>query len=193
MEMETIIKAEDHLGLVRMVVSKYVPKGVNTEDSEEYSEGVLALINAYKEYKPEVGLFSTYAVVCIKKSLIQRWRRQKRQKRQGNVVSIDSELCPATTPATIDKLVVGVVIEDMFKDHKDDTEKDIRNKKILYDHFMNEMTWAEIAEQMVSRYGQEKLVSRVCAQQYGFAALELIRQRFGIESFSKFEEILALT
>jgi len=190
----TPIKAEDHLGLVCMVVSKYVPRNIQIEDTEEYSEGVLALLNACREYDPKVGLFSTYAVTCIKKSLIQRWRRQKRKKRQGdaNLISINSQLSIAV-PKQIDKVAISNVLKEMLADHKDDRDNDKRNKQILHDHFLNEMTWAEIADQMVSRYGQEKPVSRACAQQYGAAALDLIRQRFGIENLSKIEEILVLT
>jgi RNA polymerase sigma factor (sigma-70 family) len=178
----TEINPEDHLGLVCMIVSKYVPRGVKTEDTEEYSEGVLALINACRKYKPEMGPFSTYAGASIKKSLIQRWRRSKRQKRQGNIVSIDeSKMCEAR----IDKIDTSDVIAEMFGDHVDDTDADKRNKRILFDHYINDMTLKEIGNQMGT--------SRAYAHQCENKALELIRKRFAIDDFSKLEEILALT
>ena len=182
------INPEEHLGLVYMVVSKYAPKGISIEDTEEYSEGVLALIIAASKYDYEKhkNEFSTFAVRCIQTALIQRWRKQRCQKRDGTLVPLDGQAVEA--PVKYDHYDF---LLSLFADHRDDTPEDRRNKRVLFDHFVNEMTWQEIGDQMASRYGQIRPVTRACARLYAEAALQLIRTRFKIEKFTKLEEILS--
>ncbi len=182
----TAIKPEEHLGLVRMVVLKYVPRGIPLEDTEEYGEGVLALLHAAENYDPEMGEFTTVAVKYIKMALIQKWRKQSRKKRTANVYSLgDRSVIAPENHGNYEFLM------SFFDDHPDDTPDDRRNKKVLFDHFVNEMTWQEIGNQMVSRYGQERPVTKVCVRLYAQAAIRLLRERFKIEDFSRLEEILS--
>lgn len=173
----------EHLRLVSKVAKKYVGKNVPIADTIEYSAGVFGLLAAAKNYDPEKHQtkFSTYAFDCINKAIIQNWRNQQCAKRSPvNQFSIhdaetETELFDYRNPKKYNS-----AIEAMFKDHPNDSEKDIRNKKILYDHFINEKTWTEISEE----FG----VTKTCVQQYGMAAVELLKIRFGIKNFESIEE-----
>jgi RNA polymerase sigma factor (sigma-70 family) len=182
------INPEEHLGLVCMIVSKYVPRGVPIEDTEEYADGVLALLTAVEKYNPEKHKteFSTFAVKCIKTALIQKWRKQRRKKRDGNVTSLGDRSVMAPVDCGNYEFLMS-----LFEDHPDDTPEDRRNKKVLFDHFINEMTWQDIGDQMVTRYGQERPVTKAGVRYYAQAAIDLIRERFGIEEFVRLEEIFS--
>lgn len=188
MSVGTAINPEEHLGLVCMVVSKYAPKGVPIEDTEEYADGVLALLTAaerydYEKYKTE---FSTYAVRLIRNALIKKWRKQKRQKRDGVVCSLGER-------AVIDPHSNSnySFLLSLLDDHPDDTWEDRRNKRVLYDHFINEMTWQEIGDQMASRYGGERAVTKACVRLYAESAIKMLRERFQLDEFTNLEEILS--
>lgn len=177
------IDPTQHLKLVSKVAKKYVGNNVPIADTIEYSSGILGLLSAAKTFDPDKHKtkFSTYAYDCINKSIIQNWRNQKCAKRSPvNQFSIhdaetEIELYDYRSPKKYDK-----AINIMFKDHPNDSEKDKRNKKILYDHFVNEKTWTEISE--------EFQVTKTCVQQYGMAAVELLKIRFGVKNFKSIEE-----
>lgn len=58
-----------NLGLVLMVVKKYVGSGISEEDLIQI--GNIGLINAVNTYKPDLEFkFSTYAVTCIKNNIL---------------------------------------------------------------------------------------------------------------------------
>lgn len=58
-----------NLGLVLMVVKKYVGRGISEEDLIQI--GNIGLINAVNTYKPDLEFkFSTYAVTCIRNSIM---------------------------------------------------------------------------------------------------------------------------
>lgn len=124
----------EHLRLVSKVAKKYVSKNVPIADTIEYSAGVFGLLSAAKNYDPEKHKtkFSTYAFDCINKSIIQNWRNQQCAKRSPvNQFSIhdaetETELFDYRSPKKYNS-----AIEIMFKDHPNDSEKDIRNKKFF--------------------------------------------------------------
>ncbi len=181
------IKPEEHLGLVCKVVSKYVPRGIPVEDTEEYADGVVALLGAAKSYDPEKHTeFSTYAYIAIKNALIRKWNRQKCKKRDAVVSSLDDQVIVAPVDTGNYEF-----LKLIFKEHPNDTEIDVRNKKILFDYYINDMTLQEIGDQMHSRYGQKKPVTKVCVKLYIDAAIKLIRKRFNLDDFLRIEEILS--
>jgi len=180
---ESVIDPTEHLRLVKKVAKKYVGKNIPISDTIEYSSGVFGLLNAAKTFDPEKHKtkFSTYAYDCINKAIIQNWRNENCAKRSSsNKFSIhdtetEIELLDNRTPKKYNR-----AIEAMFEDHPNDSDKDKRNKRILYDHFINEKTWTEISEELG--------VTKTCVQQYGMAAIQLLKTRYGIKNFVSIDE-----
>jgi DNA-directed RNA polymerase specialized sigma subunit len=143
---------------------------------------------AAQNFKPEMATqFSTYATKCIRAALIQSWRRKTRDKRNANVFALDE----FTNPSAKIEEDFGFVLS-WFKDHPDDSAADKRNKRILYDHYFSGMTWQEIADQMDTRYGHSRPVSKMAAKQFGDQAIALIRKRFNLDEFSKVDELISI-
>lgn len=173
------LKAEDHLGLVFNVASLYTPKYVPVLDSEEYSDGVLGLLSAIESFDPSTNVkFSTFAYGCIKNAIIQGWRNRHRKIRSFLCENLQEE-----AQEIVDENEKYVSPEDkmdlihrLLETHPNDKDSDIRNKKVLYLHYHDGKSWAEIAED----FG----VTRACAQQYGKKAISLIRSRFNLENES---------
>lgn len=161
------IKAEDHLGLVRSIVCKYIPSGIKIDDTEEYSDGLIGLFNAIKKFDPERHKFSTFAFQCIKNSVIQGIRARKRKKRIAlNPIPLDVDIAKNEK----DEIDFSSIVECLMTEHPDDTKTDIENKKILYEHYVNGKTWDAI--------GKELGVTRMRAMQRGQIAVQLLKSRF---------------
>jgi len=181
-ETKVVINPADHLGLVRTIAAKYTPRGTPIEDTDEYGEGVMGLLRAVEKYDPAQGPFSTVAWKSIQGAIIQSWRKKKRQKRTGVVVSFEENNNTDPIDSRLDLSNVDQVIASYFEPHPNDTENDLLAKKVLFEHFINEKTWAEI--------GRDLQVTREWARQLGKQALELIRTRFKISDFRTVEEML---
>jgi RNA polymerase sigma factor (sigma-70 family) len=175
------INPVEHLGLVRSVAAKYAPKGTPVEDTEEYADGVLGLLRACEAYDATQGLFSTVAWKAIQTAIIQGWRKKGRQKRTGVVVSIEEKNADPVD-ARLDLSNIGQVVARFMEPHPDDTEADLRCKKVVFEHFINEKTWAEI--------GLDMGFSRARAQQLGVRGIELLRHRFKVDELTTVEEML---
>lgn len=152
---------EDHLGLVRSIVSKF--DRCHIMDSELFGIGCLALVEAHKSYMPERGAFSTWATKLIKQSIFDNFRKLKKQKMQRleenfNIVD-DSK-----------KEIPEGLLSTLLSDEKNDTELEKQNKKILIDHFLNNKSWAEI--------GRELSLTRERVRQRGLEAIERIREKY---------------
>lgn len=170
-----MIDPTEHLRLVKDCVKKFVFDS-DIEDTDEYADGVLALLLACQEYSFEKHKtkFSTFAVNCIKNAIVDKWRRQKCQKRNGDVISLETEIAAAPEIQHCDQYEF---LLKCFDDHEDDTSIDRRNKKVLFDHYINGISWKEIGERMTS-YGHDRPVTRAFAQQCGHAAIRLLRERY---------------
>lgn len=71
-----------HLGLARMVAAPYVPAGEHLEDSDAYSEALIGLVKACRNYDPERGYaFSTYAARVMRGEMAWRYKQRLRQSR----------------------------------------------------------------------------------------------------------------
>lgn len=170
------IRPEDHLGLVFVVASRFVPKHIPIQDSEEYSDGIMGLLRACKEYDPEKyqTQFSTYAFEVIKTAIIQGWRKKNRKRLiTANVSLSDPELqklIPAKENTSFPRL-----LEIIKTPRPGETEQDKLNKEILIEHFVDGKTWKQI--------GDERGFTRAWAQQCGSKALKTIQENFTIEDF----------
>lgn len=71
---------EKHLGLVwHIVQSKFKVPNPAVTSSEEYSDGLLGLLNACRKFNHSLDLqFSTYAYKCIIHSILSGRKRQRR-------------------------------------------------------------------------------------------------------------------
>lgn len=167
MEQQYEINAEEHLGLVKSIVCKYIPSGLKIDDTEEYSDGLIGLFNAIKKFNPEQHKFSTFAFQCIKNSVIQGIRSRKRKKRIAlNPISLDLDIAQNET----EDINFSSIVECLMTEHPDDTKTDIENKKILYQHYVEGKTWDAI--------GKELGVTRMRAMQRGQIAIKLLKSRY---------------
>jgi RNA polymerase sigma factor (sigma-70 family) len=73
------IRIEDHMGLVYSCVLKFVKNGP-VEDSELYSVGCLALLEASRTFDPSKSKFCTWATRIVMQRLVDEFRRSGRLK-----------------------------------------------------------------------------------------------------------------
>ena len=174
------IRAEDHLGLVRKVVLKYIVPGVKLDDTEEYSDGLIGLFHAIEKFNTEKDIeFSTFAFCCIKNAVIQGIRQRKKQKQNdGNTCSLDFDY------AIPDKIDYFSVVDHIFANHEDDSPTDTRNKRMLYENYILGKTWDAI--------GEEFGFTRAFAWQCGESAILLLKTRFAnaLAQFGTIDTIL---
>lgn len=71
------VAVEDHLGLLKACVLKFVRKG-RVEDSELYSVGCLALVEAARTFDPSKAKFCTWATRIIRQRIIDEIKRSRR-------------------------------------------------------------------------------------------------------------------
>lgn len=90
------IRAEDHIGLVRMVALLYWKgrRGEVLEDSDIYSDGMMGLAKAVNAFRPDCGaVFSTYAVWVIDNTIKNGLRDKNRKMRSGEVQPLSQDPC----------------------------------------------------------------------------------------------------
>jgi len=152
---------EDHIGLVRSIVSKFDRFGIN--DSDLFGIGCLALVEAHKSYIPEKGAFSTWATKLIKQSIFDNFKKNKKH----NIKNIEESLDPVDdSKCSIPLDALSVFLQE----EKDESKADKENKKILVDHYLNDKSWAEI--------GRELSLTRERVRQKGMEAIKKIRQKY---------------
>ena len=78
---------EDNMNLAYYIVSKYYPTYVQDDDIK--SSALLGLCKAAEAYDPEKGLFSTYAVKCIRNEINQEFINRKPYSK---MISLDSKV-----------------------------------------------------------------------------------------------------
>lgn len=167
-----ILRAEDHLKLLRSVAAPFAPKGIPVDDTEEFADGVMGLLKAVEGFDPTKHLqFSTYATACIHRAIVQGWRARNRKKRTGVMCSLEDHDVIQPEPQ-IEETKISDAIKLFFDPHPDDSETDIRNKKVLFEHHILQKTFAEI--------GDELGITRQRANQLGDAAIKLLKERFNL-------------
>jgi RNA polymerase sigma factor (sigma-70 family) len=156
------VNIADHVGLACAVASSFVKNGP-VKDSEEFAECMIALMKAVDSYEPSKGRFSSYARRIMRNRLIDFHRKESRSL-EADLLEVDPEC---------ERQFDFDFLYSLLEDHPDDSDNDRRNKLVLRQHWIDEVTWKELG----SRLG----VSQEMARQYGEAAIRLIRKRFNLE------------
>lgn len=78
-----VVRVEDHLGLLKASVLKFVRKG-KVEDSELYSVGCLALMEAARTFDPSKAKFCTWATRLIRQRIIDEIKRTRRSREDSS-------------------------------------------------------------------------------------------------------------
>lgn len=107
------IKVEDHLGIVCSLVLKFVRKGAPVEDSELYSVGCLALVEAARTFDPSKSKFSTWAHLIVRQRIVDEFRRNARIREEPSTKVPD---LPEDRPDTIPVHVLNQIIGDPAED-----------------------------------------------------------------------------
>jgi RNA polymerase sigma factor (sigma-70 family) len=154
-------KIEDHLGLVRSIVSKFTRRSCDYDDF--YGVGCVALVEAYNSYDAAKGSFSTWATKLIKQSIFDNFRKSKKEK--DFIVDIEADLSENKKKEFPIEFLSVLLQED-----KDETKIEKENKKILIDHFINNISWAEI--------GRKMNITRERVRQKGSDAIQKIRKKY---------------
>jgi RNA polymerase sigma factor (sigma-70 family) len=159
-----------------MVAMRYTRPGQDVKDTEEYSIGCLALLDAAESFDDDVSMFSTWAIRKIRNAIIVHWRQQTRKKKEPkNILSIERHL----SESQLDKLVrhdhsdleeLFPLVPEMLEPNKQDTPTMKRDKRILVLHFIKGMSYAQIGRKLsITREGIRVAVKR---------GLEEIRNRY---------------
>lgn len=88
MTIDTMI--EQNRGLVVYTMQKYFPDLLIDEDL--FQTGMIGLWCACKEYKPNGGEFSTFAVRCIRNEIGKELNGRRRKKRCGKTIALETPL-----------------------------------------------------------------------------------------------------
>lgn len=154
---------ENNVGLLRSIVVKYIDSNQRIEDSEAYSDGCLALIKAHRTYDSNKGAFSTWATRIIKQAIIGSYRKNQKNNLELNddIDAIQEENC-----LNVSEKAMSILL----KEDDDDSDLDKENKKILIDHYINKISWAEIGRRM--NYSKERV------RQKGQDAIRRIRVKY---------------
>jgi RNA polymerase sigma factor (sigma-70 family) len=161
-------KVSDHLGLAFSFASKYVKPHEEVVDTEQYSEALLGLWDAVLHYDGR-SEFSTFAYRCMTNKVREGFRNRNRFKHKvADVVGqdvLDAVESPPSRPTMSQE-----DIRRLVKPLPGDTFYERRNKKILGQHYLNGLSWAEIA--------RRNKITRSAARQGGLSAMELIRRQY---------------
>ncbi|CUH95903.1 hypothetical protein P22_1989 [Propionispora sp. 2/2-37] len=77
--------------LVHYAIHKFYPYRNGVEYEDLFQIGSIALLEAYRAYKPDRGAsFSTWAILNIKTAMFKTIRKNKALKRKGCVLSLDA-------------------------------------------------------------------------------------------------------
>lgn len=80
MSTDIAIDPLDHIGLAHAVCRRHVPDGVPLQDSDVYSEALIGLMKAARNFDPSRGYqFSTYASRVMRGEMAWRWKQRYRQ------------------------------------------------------------------------------------------------------------------
>lgn len=138
----TLPTVEDNLGLASDFVLKHcrIPSGVPVEETEEFSDACLGLINACENFDPDKGFeFSTYAFYCIKNEVAQGFRRRKKP------IIFVSDLKALDRPLEANGHL-DVRLLDQLLSSTDDSEVDATDKKMLLAKYLDQKTFEEVGE-----------------------------------------------
>ena len=87
---------------------------------EYFDVGMIGLVKAGRTYTEEKGKFTTYAYRCIANEINAERRKQSTNKRQGEIISLNTEI----------KSADGLVLEDFIPSPMDTEQEVIRNEQM---------------------------------------------------------------
>lgn len=159
---QPVIRFEDHIGLLRTIVKKFIPPAASISDSEEYAEGCFGLMKAIENFRPQESAFSTYATHCIKNAIIN----YRKSRKSVNCIN-DLEGIDRLDAKQIESDLVAE-LHDAIRQIPVETATQIRDKSILIDYYINGLSWKEVAD--------KHNFSKQRAQQIGDKLLRHLKQ-----------------
>ena len=142
------------MGLAYSVVQRTgVPNGVSIQDTEEFSDACLGLINAERKYDPTKAKFSTFAYTVCYREVI-RGKQKRYRKRQLGFGCVDEDM----TEELIDENLIDQYIlefqekESLLFKLLDSTGLTDRNLDIIKSYYCLGIKGVELAE----KYGLSK-------------------------------------
>ena len=156
---------EDHIGLVRSVVSKFSKFG-KIEDSEFYSIACLALVQAAASFDASKAKFSTWATKIMTQKIIAEIRKNKRKK----MIEISALEAQQADCCLVDKRNKDLPTQliSLVRPNKCDSKSEKQNKTILSMHYLDGKSWSEI--------GRELGMTREGVRQRALRAIDSIRE-----------------
>ena len=131
---------EENLGLAYKAALKFVSRNVEVEDTDEYADALEALWKACESWTPERGKFSTHAHWCMKNAIINGRRDRKRK-------SIETDPLEDVVDSRSNELPPEVLIDLLFTESPDESEVNKRNKRVLFRHYIENISWDELGRQ----------------------------------------------
>jgi RNA polymerase sigma factor (sigma-70 family) len=153
------IRPEEYLGLVKFVVCKF-HKGPKIEDSELYSAGCLALVEASKTFDPSKSKFSTWAVRVIRQRVIDEIRSFKKMPRSTGADIYDFEVMPSEGPPV-------EFLSSLSDPEPNESESERKSRLMLLGHCIDGKSLSEL--------GREFGVSKECVRKRILLAADKIR------------------
>lgn len=131
------VAVEDHLGLLKSCVLKFVRKG-RVEDSELYSVGCVALVEAARTFDPSKAKFCTWATRIIRQRIIDEIKRTRRiqedpTSEMSSLASDDEDGPPVH------------LLDDIMKNSKGCIGKD--DAKMLLGHYLDGRSLSDLGRE----------------------------------------------
>jgi len=156
-----LVRAEDHLGIVRSVVYKYCRKG-RIEDSELYSIGCLALVEAARTYDPSKSKFCTWATRIVRQRVIDEVRRSFKAREGSDPDAVDSAVAQKNGEPVH-------LVASMVETSESDSDADADSKLALRKYYLEEMSLSQIGRELgISKEGVRKRLK---------SALSMVRRK----------------
>ena len=145
--MSNEIKLENHIGLVKSIVKKYIKNNIYMEDSEEYADGLIGLHKAIKNFKENQNTaFQTYAYHCIKNAILDGIKNRNDEK-NTNFIDFDlSKVLEDFDFSQYTKLDMIKIIQSIIEPNQNDTEDEKINKEIIKLYYLDHKTWEQIGK-----------------------------------------------
>ena len=159
---------EENLGLAYSAALEFVRSSkVNVEDTDEYSDALMALWKACESWDENKEKFSTYAHLCMRNAILNG--RRNRNSHSVATTNVEELKDVAQIIGDFEKLDIEDIIRSLFTKVPGETRLDRRCKKVLFQKYMENASWEELGE----KFG----VTRSAACQWGIRAIKLLREQ----------------
>jgi RNA polymerase sigma factor (sigma-70 family) len=149
---ERAVRAEDHIGLVRAVVYRFCRKG-RLEDSDLYSIGCVALMEAASSFDPSKSKFCTWATRIIRQRVIDEVRKYRKEMESADEDAVESAACPpASPPVHIVSAIVGA--------DDSDSKSEAAGKEVLKRYYLDGLSMSKLGLELgISKEGVRKRIN----------------------------------